>query len=325
MNRSSLGAVAIGRNEGDRLRACLESLVPACDRVVYVDSGSTDDSVAFARSLGVVVVELDTTTPFTAARARNAGFERLVAGDDPPEIVQFVDGDCRVEPGWLEAGLAALENDPGLGLVTGWRSEIHPDASVYNAMCEVEWHRPAGPITVCGGDMMVRVDACRAIGGFNPRVIAAEDDEFCLRLGDAGWRLERLPLAMTWHDANMMRFRAWWQRAVRAGHAFAQVGHMHPEHFRRERMRVWAYGLVLPLLFLVGLLFARWLAVLVLAVYAQSWVRTALNFRRDGLATGMAFRQAGFITIGKVPNLFGMLTYHRRRLSGDDMNIIEYK
>ena len=65
------GAVAIGRNEGERLKACLRSLVQVCDRVVYVDSGSQDDSVAFARSIGVDVVELDTSTPFTAARARN--------------------------------------------------------------------------------------------------------------------------------------------------------------------------------------------------------------------------------------------------------------
>jgi hypothetical protein len=46
------GLSVIGRNEGDRLKSCLQSLVPACDRVVYVDSGSTDDSVTFARSLG---------------------------------------------------------------------------------------------------------------------------------------------------------------------------------------------------------------------------------------------------------------------------------
>ena len=97
MTRPTLGAVAIGRNEGDRLKACLHSLVPVCDRVVYVDSGSRDDSVAFARGLGVTVVELDTTTPFTAARARNAGFEALLA-DEELDLVQFVDGDCKVRP-----------------------------------------------------------------------------------------------------------------------------------------------------------------------------------------------------------------------------------
>ena len=143
------------------------------------------------------------------------------------DFVQFVDGDCKVEPDWLEAGLAALTDDPDLGLVTGWRSEIYPDASIYNAMFQMDWLRPAGPIKVCGGDMMVRTQAFRNTGGFNPNVIAAEDDEFCLRLDKAGWKLRRLPLAMTWHDAAMTRFSAWWRRTIRDGHGFAQVGFMH--------------------------------------------------------------------------------------------------
>ncbi|MBI6630630.1 glycosyltransferase [Pontibaca salina] len=324
MSRPNLGAVAIGRNEGARLRACLRSLIRVCDRVVYVDSGSSDDSVAFARSLGVIVVELDLEIPFTAARARNAGFAAL-AQQGPLDLVQFVDGDCEVVPGWLEAGVAALAANPGLGLVTGWRREIHPEASVYNALFEADWHRPAGPITTCGGDMMVRTQAFRQIGGFTPHVIAAEDDEFCLRLGQAGWQLERLARPMTLHDANMKSFGPWWKRSIRDGHGFAQVGWMHPAHFRRERLRVWVYGLVLPLIFLLGLSLTPWISILVLAVYAMSYLRTARNLRQRGVDAVLALKQAFFLTISKFPNLSGMLIYHHRRRKGGDMQIIEYK
>lgn len=320
MHRPTLGAVAIGRNEGDRLKACLRSLVPLCDRVVYVDSGSRDDSVAFARALGVTVVELDTSTPFTAARARNAGFDALLA-EGTLDLVQFVDGDCRVEPAWLEAGVAAMQADPQLGITTGWRGEIHPTATVYNQMCEVDWRRPAGPIVACGGDMMVRVAAFRQVGGFDPSVIAAEDDEFCLRIGAAGWRLERLPVQMTWHDAAMTRFGQWWQRTVRNGHGFAQVGQMHPPYFRREKARVWVYGLALPLLFLLGLFTSLWLSAAVLALYALSFWKTW----RGLSGKPMALHQAVLLTLAKLPNLLGMLTYHRRRRTGDAMRIIEYK
>ncbi|WP_134680645.1 glycosyltransferase [Paracoccus ravus] len=325
MTPPSLGAVAIGRNEGERLKACLQSLIPQCDRVVYVDSGSSDESVAYARSIGALVVELDSSVPFTAARARNAGFARLVDGDDPPEFIQFVDGDCRVEADWLRVGAAALAEDPSLGLVTGWRSEIHPEATIYNAMFQVDWQRPAGPIDVCGGDMMVRRRAFREIGGFDPTVIAAEDDEFCLRLGDAGWKLMRLPVTMTWHDAAMKSFGPWWRRTVRNGHGFAQVGDLHPSHFRRERLRVWIYGLLLPVLFLTGLWIGWWLSALVVLLYGLSWLRTAQGLRRQGLSSAMALHQAVFLTISKIPNLFGMMTYYRRRLTGRDMHIIEYK
>nr|WP_010397792.1 glycosyltransferase family 2 protein [Paracoccus sp. TRP] len=320
MGEPTLGAVAIGRNEGDRLRACLRSLVPLCQRVVYVDSGSGDDSVAFARSLGVTVVELDRNRPFTAARARNAGFEALLQGGEL-DLVQFIDGDCRVEADWLGAGAAALQDDPELGLVTGWRSEIRPTASVYNQMCEVDWHRPAGPIATCGGDMMVRVAAFRQIGGFDPGVIAAEDDEFCLRLAKAGWKLLRLPKQMTWHDADMTRFGQWWKRTIRNGHGFAQVGAMHPPHFRREKLRVWVYGLVLPLLFLLGLFVSGWLSVAVLALYALSFWKTWRGLKDRP----MAVEQAALLTLAKIPSLWGMLTYFRRRQRGDDMHIIEYK
>lgn len=320
MTRPTLGAVAIGRNEGDRLKACLRSLVPQCARVVYVDSGSSDDSVGFARGLGVTVVELDTATPFTAARARNAGFQALLEAGEL-DLVQFVDGDCKVQPGWLEAGVAALAANPDLGLVTGWRSEIDPLASVYNQMCQVEWRRPAGPIIACGGDMMLRVGGFRQAGGFDPTVIAAEDDEFCLRLAEAGWRLERLPVEMTLHDAAMTRFGQWWQRAKRAGHGFAQLGRMHPPHFLRERLRVWGYGLVLPLLFVLGLFTSGWISLAVLALYALSWWKTW----RGLSGQPMAARQAALLTLAKIPNLLGMLTYYQRRRKGEDMHIIEYK
>lgn len=320
MTHPTLGAVAIGRNEGDRLKACLHSLVRLCDRVVYVDSGSQDQSVAFARELGVAVVELDTSIPFTAARARNAGFQALLDAG-APDLVQFVDGDCMIQPEWPEAGMRALTDDPELGLVTGWRSELHPLATVYNQMCQVEWHRPAGPIMACGGDMMVRVTAFRQIGGFDPTIIAAEDDEFCLRLARAGWKLVRLPVEMTLHDAHMTRFAQWWQRAKRAGHGFAQLNRMHPPHFQREKLRVWVYGLALPLIFVFGLVVNCWISVAVLAIYALSYWKTLRGLRGQP----MALRQAALLTLAKIPNLFGMLTYHRRERKGEDTRIIEYK
>jgi len=316
----SLAVVLIGRNEGARLVASLASLEG--QRIVYVDSGSTDGSVPAARAAGAEVVELDPATPFTAARARQAGFQAL--GEVQPDIVQFIDGDCTVVPGWIEVGLAALDADPTLGLVTGWRSEIAPEASVYNALCDHEWHRPAGEITACGGDMMVRSAAYTQAGGFDARVVAAEDDEFCQRLRKAGWRLRRLPLRMTRHDAAMTRFGQWWRRAVRSGHGFAQVGDLHAGYFARERARVWVYGLALPVLALAGLVWGPLLA-LVLAAYVLSYLKTVQGLRGEGLATGTALHHGVFLTLSKFPNLIGMLTYHWRKWRGAAMRIIEYK
>ena len=329
----TVAAVAIGRNEGERLKRCLTSLVGQVARVVYVDSGSSDDSVAFARSLGVEVVELDMTRPFTAARARNTGFAALMQDSPLTDYVQFVDGDCAVVAGWIDIARAHLETHPSLGLVTGWRSEIAPEASIYNAMCDMEWHRPAGPITACGGDMLVRRTAFESVDGLNPTLIAGEDEEFCMRLAKAGWGLECLPEAMTRHDAAMTRFSQWWQRAVRAGHAFAQIGRMHPQHFRPERRRIMIYGVVLPLVALDGIILALsgtvlaglLLTLAVVTAYEMSWLRTMRGLMRDGLPAPQATRHALLLTISKFPNLIGALTYHKRRLQGRDMHLIEYK
>ena len=75
---SEIGVVIIGRNEGERLKRCISSIQEQFDGpVVYVDSGSTDGSVEYTKKLGVDVIDLDMSIPFTMSRGRNSGFEFL--------------------------------------------------------------------------------------------------------------------------------------------------------------------------------------------------------------------------------------------------------
>lgn len=321
---SQVGAVVIGRNEGARLRRCLASLAPQVDHLVYVDSGSTDASCAEAQSVGAQVIVLDSATPFSAARARNAGFEALMDLADV-EFVQFIDGDCGVEPDWVARAAKHLGANPKLGLVTGWRRELFPDNSIYNALCDVEWHRPPGLIAACGGDMMVRAAAFDDVGGFDPTVIAAEDDEFCQRLAADGWMLERIAHDMTLHDANMLTFWEWWKRAERSGHGFAQVGDMHPNYFKRERLRVLIFGGILPVLALLGLLFSWPLLLLVALAYGLSFVRTLLGLRDQVAARPLLYQLSGLLALSKLPNMLGMIRYYFRKHFRRDMRLIEYK
>lgn len=320
-----IAVVAIGRNEGARLAACLASIARSGARAVYVDSGSTDDSLAVARAAGARIVELNRDAPFTAARARNAGFESLRA-DGLPEFVQFVDGDCALEPGWLEAGMAALEADPSIGIVTGWRSETAPEATLYNAIAEWEWHRPAGDITACGGDMMLRAALFEQLGGFDGSIICSEDEELCLRVRGLGLRVHRLPRAMTRHDIAMTRLGQWWRRSVRAGHGFAEVGDRHPGHFAAERRRVRIWGMALPAAALAAIpAWGIWPPLATLALYGMSCARTARALRRDGYHPRRAAGIAGLLVLSKLPNAQGMITYRLRRLRGREMRLIEYK
>jgi glycosyltransferase involved in cell wall biosynthesis len=317
-------AVVIGRNEGARLTACLDSLQGAVRCIVYVDSGSTDDSLARARAAGARLVELDPARPFTAARARNAGLDAL-SQDDPATHVQLIDGDCTLQAGWIASARAFLDANPRAAVACGRRRERFPEASLYNRMCDWEWDTPVGPARACGGDALIRLAALRAIGGYSDEVIAAEDDEMCQRLRQAGWEIWRLDAEMSEHDAAIHRFGQWWRRSVRAGHGFAQVGDRHPGHFRAERLRMRLWGAALPALAAAGLAASPWVPAAVAGLYAMSFARMAVRLARRPVPARDALAAAGLVTLSKFANLQGEATYRWRRLRGQVTSIIEYK
>ncbi|WP_299784495.1 glycosyltransferase [uncultured Roseobacter sp.] len=313
-------AVVIGRNEGSRLIDCLDALAGQADQVIYVDSGSTDGSQAAARARGAQVVELDMSKPFTAARARNTGLALAVKSETPPRYIQFLDGDCALQPGWIETAFSFLEAHPEAAVACGRRRERFPEATIYNRMIDAEWDTPVGRALACGGDALMRTQALRAVEGYNPDLIAGEEPEMCLRLRHAGWQIWRLDAEMTLHDANITRFSQWWQRARRAGYTYAEGVAMHgsaPDHHKRaELLRTVLWGIGMPLLHLAGLIISPWLLGTLLV-----WPLQVLRLR----LRGMDWPQAIFLTLGKLPEAQGVLTYLWRRLGRRQSRIIEYK
>jgi glycosyltransferase involved in cell wall biosynthesis len=325
-----VGVVVIGRNEGDRLKACLRSL-PAGSDVVYVDSGSTDDSVSFARGLGFGVVELSTERGFTAARARNAGLEALAGR--PIGFVQMVDGDCEVDADWIATARRALEAEPDLAVVFGRRRERFPERSLYNRLCDEEWNVPVGEARSCGGDALFRLAPLRDAGGYNGNIIAGEEPDLCCRLRGNGWRIRRIDAEMTRHDAAMTRYGQWWRRALRSGHAFAENHYRHPEDARwAQQVKSFViWGGVLPativVLALAGLAAPPlgWLGWLIALLYPLQIARLAWRKWRGGADPAFALASAFFLTLGKLAQFSGWRRYHRNRRAARASTIIEYK
>lgn len=310
-------AVVIGRNEGARLQACLNSLLGQVRRVIYVDSGSTDGSVPMAQAMGVQVVALDMAMPFTAARARNAGWQALQS--DPPDFVQFVDGDCQVQPGWIAAARMAFDQHPAAVVVCGRRRESRPELSIYNRLADIEWDTPVGQARACGGDALMRFAAVQAVGGYDAALIAGEEPDLCLRLRRNGGEVWRIDAEMTLHDAAMTRFSQWWRRSRRAGFAFAEGAARHgagpDRHWVAETRRALIWGFALPAAVLAGaLIFAPLL--LGLLVYPLQVGRLA---RRGGGAW------AFFTVLGKFAEAQGALEFYLRRLIGRKRGLLEYK
>lgn len=324
------GVIIIGRNEGERLRRCLESVAGRDAAVVYVDSGSSDHSCVLARELGAHVVELDMGISFTAARARNAGRTRLAALGHDVAYLQFVDGDCEIEPGWIEAAVAHLEEAGDVAAVCGHLRERHPDASIYNRLCALEWRSSAGSVRNTGGIFMVRAGAFDQVDGFRESMIAGEEPELCQRLRAQGWTLQRIDVPMAVHDAAMTRFGQWWKRAVRSGHAYAEGAHLHrqgPERpWRREVRRHWFWGLILPLLAL-GLAWPTYGASLMLFAAYPIWIwKIARARRRDhGDATDESWLYAFFCMLAALPSALGQMLFWWRRLIRRPSTLIEYK
>jgi GT2 family glycosyltransferase len=325
----SIGLVAIGRNEGQRLHQCLLSAIGKVSTVVYVDSGSTDGSVELARSLRVDVVELDMSTPFTAARARNAGFAHLLKVNVQIEFVQFVDGDCEIVEGWLERAQHELIAHPNVAVVCGRCRERFPDFSIYNRLCDLEWDTPIGETKACGGNAMMRIKAYQQVGGFNPALIAGEEPELCVRLRQQGWKIFRLDAEMVLHDAQMKSFSQWWKRAMRAGYAYAEGAWLHgrePERYWvRESRSIWFWGLLLPLLALGMAWTTHGFSLLLLIAYPVLGGRIFFNLYRSNICSKHAALYALFCVVGKFAQVGGALRFLYSRFMGTKSTLIEYK
>jgi GT2 family glycosyltransferase len=319
------GVVVIGRNEGTRLTACLDSITNATS-VIYVDSGSIDGSAQMARRRGIDVVELDLERPFTAARARNAGLARLRQIHPWICYVQFVDGDCKLNEQWPQAAIALLEARPDVAAVSGRLREMFPERSVYNWLCDLEWKRPVGEVTAFAGNVMMRVNALRQVSGYREALIAGEESELCVRLRGLNWKILSVADEMALHDAAMLRFGQWWRRSMRGGYAFAQGsdlhGHAPDRHFVRETRRAWIWGLVLPLACLIAALALFPSGLLLLLLYPLQLVRLVL---RNSGSPRERMRLSFFQLLARFPETLGVLCFQRDKWFRRQARIIEHK
>lgn len=327
----STGIVVIGRNEGERLRACLDSLAELSAPVVYVDSGSTDDSIALATAYGVDVISLDPSTPFSAARGRNEGYARLQQRFPNIRYCQFIDGDCKLAPGWLEIAEISMRNNPDYGAVTGHLQEMEPDASIYNRMCALEWKSAAGEITDIGkfgGLSMIRASVLDEVGGFNPDLIAGEEPELATRIKEAGYSIHKLDHAMAYHDAEISTFRQWWKRAVRGGHAIGAWANLNPGRRDREALReelsTWFWGLIVPATTLLLLVPTHGMSIVLLLGYPVLAWRMYRYRISEGDTPDHAITYAKYTLIGKFANAIGLMKYYRDKRR-NSFEIIEYK
>jgi glycosyltransferase involved in cell wall biosynthesis len=330
-----VSVVVIGRNEGQRLAACLAS-VRAFNRdgmeaeVIYVDSQSTDGSPDLAERAGAHVIRVSPERP-SAALGRNAGW-RAARG----RYILFLDGDTRLHPDFVQRALEQFRQ-PDVAVVWGHRRERDPDQSVYVRVLDLDWVYPPGDSQFCGGDALVRRDVLVQAGGFDESLIAGEEPELCRRMRAIGYRIAHIDAPMTQHDLAMNSFGSYWRRAFRAGHAYAELA----ARFRGTRDPLWQsesrrnliHGTALiagPLAVLLeGLLLPMSVALPVIgAQLALLLVLLGRTARRSAWKCGDPFtcwQYAIHSHFQQLPILLGQLAQRLDARRGRQRRLIEYK
>jgi GT2 family glycosyltransferase len=332
MENAALSIVVIARNEGDRLMACLESIrasrgMPEPTELIYVDSNSTDGSPERAAAFGATVIVLG-TGKLSAARARNVGWRTATA-----PIILFLDGDTILEKDFVHRALKGFEN-PSVAVVWGDRREIHPEASIYNQIIDLDWIYPKGFTDFCGGDALMRRSTLEQANGFSPDLIAGEEPDLCRRMRAMGHLILHVDGLMTWHDVAMSHFSQYWRRAVRTGHAYAEIAarydHTSDPFWRKESranvIRGSLYILVGLGLCAASILLHSWLPFLAgLLGITFLAVRTALSSRWKSVSWNTLLLYGVHSHLQHVPILQGQLLYRLRRLRNQRSQLIEYK
>jgi glycosyltransferase involved in cell wall biosynthesis len=326
-----LSIVVVGRNEGQRLALCLESIRQvrgvALGEVIYVDSDSTDGSPELAASYAATVIVVRPERP-TAAIGRNSGWRRAAS-----DLILFLDGDTVLHPDFARAACDALAREPSLAAVWGHRREIHPEASIYNRVLDLDWVYPPGLAEFCGGDVLMRRKVLVETGGFDESLIAGEEPELCRRIRARGYGILHIDCPMTGHDLQIMRWRQYWKRATRAGHAYAEVA----ERFRSSddpfwssdrrrnliRGSFWVVSLAAAIaagVFFGVLPLALWLALLLLLSARSAW-----KARWKRATPGVLLLYGLHSHLQQLPIFVGQLQYELGKRRKRAQRLIEYK
>jgi glycosyltransferase involved in cell wall biosynthesis len=326
-----VSVVVIGRNEGARLQRCLQSVRQSHwgdtqHELIYVDSNSSDDSVASANALGAQVIVLNDSSP-CAAKARNLGWQAARG-----EYVLFLDGDTELHPNFVERAMDTLA-EPKLCAAWGHRRESRPQQSLYTKVLDLDWVYPCGRTLYFGGDVLVRRAALAQVDGFDPNLKAGEEPELCARLRAAGWEIEHIDAPMTLHDLAVNSFRAYWLRAYRSGIAYAEVAQRMRVRgdvlWQHEARRDFVHGLLFiaaPFLLLGAIWIEPALALTLVALTFLYLARTALRcaWKAPG-QWSLCAQYAVHAHFQKIPALFGQLKWRQAVRQQSEIALVDYK
>lgn len=310
-----VGIVVIGRNEGERLEKCLQSIVNTKATIIYVDSASSDNSITIANKYNIECIELSEDRKLSAALARNVGINHLIASSEL-DYIQLIDADCELNEHWLENSVNHLQDNPNTAAVCGRLREKHVNASIYNKLADLSWYIPSGFINSCGGIALVRARIFREGLFFNAELIAGEEPEFYKRVKKLGLEIQCIDFDMATHDSAMHHFSQWWTRNTKSGYGYASAREWGGFIGQEKSIFVWAT--IIPLLILICSLITP-ISLWLLLVYPLQAIRVALKLKKPYRFKDKLLESI-FILLAKFPQQIGVL-----RFKFNKVNNLQYK
>jgi GT2 family glycosyltransferase len=321
MNDMNIGIVIIGRNEGERLKKCLGSVLKHNCKTVYVDSDSNDGSPGLAKTLLSEVVCLDSSLPMNAAIARNAGFKHIMQCYPKLQYIHFIDADCELAEGWLAAAYDFLEKHSNNVAVCGRLREKNVNLSIYARQCDMSWYIPPGEIESCGGIATIKASIFKKLNGFNETLIAGEEAELYERARAKGYKVNCIDAFMGLHDSAIVSLKQWWVRNIRTG--FVYSDNTIVVNYSRQKRGILVWAIFIPL-FIIALSLINVFALSLLLLYPLQSLRIASKLKipysfKDKLLEGT------LCVLAKYPQVLGVVKYHFNKLLNISTKIIEYK
>jgi mycofactocin system glycosyltransferase len=175
--------------------------------------------------------------------ARNAGTELVRT-----PLVAFVDDDVELPDGWLDALLGHFD-DPMVGLAAPrvvTPNDGSPVAAYEHTASPLDLGSAPARIRagtrvsyVPAAAIVCRVDAVRAVGGFDEGLRFGEDVDLVWRLDGAGWRCRYEPASQVSHPARS-GWRQWMQQRITYGSSTAPLARRHRGALAPIRMSGWS-------------------------------------------------------------------------------------
>lgn len=342
MKIPQLSVVIIGRNEGQRLVDCIRSVQamnnsPENMEIIYVDSDSTDGSPERAKTLGVQVLVVHPERP-AAAIGRNAGWRAATA-----PFILFLDGDTILNPDFVKAALPSFD-DPVVAVVCGHLRERFPYASLYQRVMDLDWFSQPGVSEFCGGIALIRRAVLEEVNGFDSRLIAGEEPEMCQRIRIHNYLILHIDQEMALHDLAITYWSQYWQRAIRTGHAYAEIFTLLRKSslatfyqnktegilWQHESRKNFFNAGILTGIFIVGfiialLLISPWPLLFSVLLFLLLSVRSAVKARWKSTNPMTLFLYGLHSQFQHIPIAIGQLSYYYNRWRGQHRRLIEYK